>query len=87
MGTGKTVAKAIEHLLESGIAEDMIILLNLFCSVQGISFILDTYPKINVVTCCIDKEVSDKGLCLPGIGQFTERYFGVTNVEGKLRAS
>lgn len=67
MSTGNTVSKAVNVLKEHGVKEDCIILSNLFCTPQAIQTILDSYPRMKVLT-------SEVHPVAPN--HFGQKYFG-----------
>ncbi|KAG5872236.1 hypothetical protein JTB14_002996 [Gonioctena quinquepunctata] len=67
MSTGNTVSKAVNVLKEHRVKEECIILSNLFCTPQAVQTVLDTYPKMNILT-------SEVHPVAPN--HFGQKYFG-----------
>jgi len=54
MSTGNTVVKAVSVLKQHGVAEDSIVLSNLFCTPQAAQTVTEAFPQIKIVTSEID---------------------------------
>ncbi|KXS17370.1 PRTase-like protein [Gonapodya prolifera JEL478] len=76
LATGGSAHKAIEVLIERGVPEDHIVFVNLVACPEGIKYLLDGYPKLRIVTACVDTCLNEKKYILPGLGDFGDRYFG-----------
>ncbi len=76
LATGGSAVTAIELLLSLGVREDRIILVNLLTVREGIHAIMSRFPDVRIVTSSIERELSDRGYMIPGIGDFGDRYFG-----------
>merc|ERR1712150_30315 len=72
--TGNTINLTLKRLLESHKCQDtQIVILSLFCSLQGLRFLNDNFPKVKVVTAAVDKSNNQY---IPVCGQFGDRFFG-----------
>lgn len=84
LATGGSAIKAIEVLLQHGVAEDKIIFVNLLCvpgtspffapsssnlnvATEGLSNVLQKFPKIRIVTAEIDAKLDKDHFISPGI--------------------
>jgi len=67
MSTGNTVVKAINVLQEHGVKHNNIIILNLFCTPQGLRSVLKHYPQLKILT-------SEVNTIAPN--HFGQKYFG-----------
>jgi uracil phosphoribosyltransferase len=76
VATGGSALKAIEVILEHGVEEDHVIFLTIISTKDGLSRLLNKFPKIRIVTAEIDDGVNANHLILPGLGDFGSRYFG-----------
>ncbi|MEI6731742.1 MAG: uracil phosphoribosyltransferase [archaeon] len=76
LATGGSACKAVEVLKERGVREDKIIFINLIACPEGISKFTREFPKVKIVTGCIDKSLNSKAYIIPGLGDFGDRYFG-----------
>ena len=66
----------IQKLIDSGVKEERITFINLICVDRGIKKVMETYPKIRLLTACIDPVLNDASYICPGLGDFGDRYFG-----------
>lgn len=71
--TGGSAIKAIEVLLEHGVAQERIVFLNLVASPEGLKAMYDAYPQVKVVTAWIDDALNEKKYIVPGLGDFGDR--------------
>lgn len=67
MSTGRAVIESVKVLLNQGVKEENMILLNLFCSPKAAKLLNSTYPKVYVLTSDIHKVCPN---------HFVHRYFG-----------
>lgn len=67
MSTGNTVSQAVNVLKEHGVKEDCIILSNLFCTPLAVRTVLDSFPKMKILT-------SELHHVAPN--HFGQKYFG-----------
>ncbi|KAK3602594.1 hypothetical protein CHS0354_034318 [Potamilus streckersoni] len=76
VATGAAAMMAIRVLLDHDVPEENITLLSLLMADTGVHSVAYAFPKVNIVTTAVDKEVNEKFHILPGIGNFGDRYFG-----------
>jgi uracil phosphoribosyltransferase len=76
LATGGSAMKAIEVLLEHGVAEDHIVFLNIISCPEGLKAMATRFPKVIIVTAEVDKCLNERKFIIPGIGDFGDRYFG-----------
>jgi uracil phosphoribosyltransferase len=76
LATGRTASKAIEVILEHGVPEEHIIFLTIVSAKEGLQYILSKFPKIRIITVEIDPELNAQQFIMPGLGNFSSRYFG-----------
>ncbi|KAF4729763.1 hypothetical protein FOZ63_027532 [Perkinsus olseni] len=79
LATGGSCMMAIESLLDStdcDIKEEDIIFLNLISCPKGIENLTAAYPKVRIVSGCLDRCLNERSYILPGLGDFGDRYFG-----------
>ncbi|CAN0904064.1 Pentatricopeptide repeat-containing protein GUN1, chloroplastic [Linum grandiflorum] len=74
--TGNSAVKAMSVLLSKGVPESNIIFLNLIAAPQGIHVVCKKFPKLKVVTSEIDETLDEDLRVIPGMGEFSDRYFG-----------
>jgi uracil phosphoribosyltransferase len=76
LATGGSILKAIEVLLEQGVAESNIVLVNLLAAPEGIAAVRRRHPELPIVTSAIEQRLNENAYMIPGIGDFGDRYFG-----------
>jgi len=77
LATGNSAVRAIEVLLDRGVAEDRILFLTLVAAPPGIHAICRRFPRLKLVTSEIDEGVDEAlGQVTPGVGDFGSRYYG-----------
>ncbi|XP_045475761.1 uracil phosphoribosyltransferase homolog [Harmonia axyridis] len=67
MSTGNTVSQAVNVLKEHGVQEECIILSNLFCTPKAVDAVLQSYPKLKILTSEIHPVAPN---------HFGQKYFG-----------
>ncbi|RHN50491.1 putative transferase [Medicago truncatula] len=75
LATGNSATKAISLLLKKGVQESNIIFLNLIAAPQGINAICEKFPMLKLVTSEIDATLNENSRVIPGMGEFSDRYF------------
>ncbi|XP_059172268.1 uridine-cytidine kinase-like 1 isoform X2 [Physella acuta] len=76
VATGAAAMMAIRVLLDHDVPEEKIFLCSLLMAESGIHTVAYAFPKVNIVTTAVDKEMNEDFHILPGIGNFGDRYFG-----------
>ena len=76
IATGGSAIKAIEVLIERGVAEENIYFLNIISCPEGLTALTVKYPKIKIVTAEVDSHLNERSYIIPGVGDFGDRYFG-----------
>ena len=76
LATGGSAITAIKVLIDKGVSEEHIIFANLIAVPEGIQNLSLKFPKVQIVTTCIDEKLNDSKFIIPGIGDFGDRYFG-----------
>ncbi|TRM68749.1 uracil phosphoribosyltransferase-domain-containing protein [Schizophyllum amplum] len=75
LATGGSAMKAVEVLLEAGVAEERIIFINLISSPEGLTAFAERFPKLKVIAGWIDEGLNEKAYIVPGLGDFGERRY------------
>ncbi|EGC30484.1 uridine kinase [Dictyostelium purpureum] len=78
IATGASSEMAIRVLLDHGVPENKIIFVSVITSLKGILYLSYRFPEVNFVVSAIDKSLSEEGFILPGIGNYSDRYFGTS---------
>ena len=81
IATGGSVRVAIEELLKAGVKEENITFINLISYIGAIRPLLELYPKIKMITACIDPELTESKYIAPGLGDFGCRYLIKNNYQ------
>ncbi|OQS02792.1 uracil phosphoribosyltransferase [Thraustotheca clavata] len=79
LATGGSVMKAIQLLLDAGVAERDIIFANVLSCPQGLESVFQAYSQIRVVTTAIDPELNENKYIVPGLGDYGDRYYNTTD--------
>lgn len=74
LATGGTCISAIDRLKEYGVGK--ITMATLLASPEGLRAIREAHPDVRVVTLSVDRELSEKGYILPGLGDAGDRLYG-----------
>lgn len=74
LATGGTAISAIDRLKEYGVGK--ITMAALLVSPEGLSAMAQAHPDVQVVTLSLDRQLSDKGYILPGLGDAGDRLYG-----------
>lgn len=76
LGSGITAVHAIDALVSQGVNPEKIIFVSLIASPEGLLHMNTAYPQVTIVTGEVDEYVNEKGMIIPGVGNFGDRYFG-----------
>lgn len=76
LATGGSANTAIQVLLDKGVKEERILLINLLTVADGISAVCRRYPRVRIVTSSIEERLNEHAFMVPGIGDFGDRFFG-----------
>lgn len=74
LATGGSVAKAIEIVKNQGVKK-----VRFLCIVscpEGISFLQNAHPDVDIFTCVVDEKLNEIGYILPGLGDAGDRLYG-----------
>jgi len=74
LATGGSVSKAIEILKEHG-AKKIRFLCIVSCP-EGVEFVQNTHPDVDIFTCSLDEKLNENGYILPGLGDAGDRLYG-----------
>ncbi|WP_280694320.1 MULTISPECIES: uracil phosphoribosyltransferase [unclassified Kitasatospora] len=79
LATGGSALAAIDVLLEAGVPEEKIIMINFLSSPEGLRRVLVERPGVQLVTSAIEDRLNEHAFMIPGIGDFGDRFFGTTD--------
>ncbi len=74
LATGGSAAFAIDLLKKSGTKNIKFVCL--LSAPEGIRYLKEKHPDIEVYTACIDEKLNDAGYIVPGLGDAGDRFFG-----------
>ena len=76
LATGGSAIMALDVLVNQyKVNEDRIVFANMICAPEGLASVAKAYPKVKIVTACIDKGLNDDKYIVPGLGDYGDRYF------------
>jgi len=76
IATGSSIALAINHLKQYGVAEKKISVISVMSARPGLDSLCSQFPDITIATCQIDEKLNEKGFIVPGLGDAGNRYNG-----------
>jgi len=80
LGSGDTVQRCLEVLtVHRNVDESKVIVCTLVAAPAGIVKVCSRYPKCKLITTEIDQSLGADNGVRPGIGDFSDRYFGTTS--------
>ncbi|MEU7567016.1 uracil phosphoribosyltransferase [Streptomyces fradiae] len=79
LATAGSALAAIDVLLDAGVAEDRVIMINFLSSPEGLRRVADARPRVKIVTSAIEDRLNEHAFMVPGIGDFGDRFFGTTD--------
>ena len=75
LATGGSAVAAMDLLTELGAKH--VRMINLVAAPEGIRRVHARYPKLPIFTAAVDRALNKKGFILPGLGDASDRLFGV----------
>jgi len=76
LATGNSAVHAVEVLERHGVEQKNICFVALLAAPEGIERLHGACPHVKIYTCAVDRQLSDKGYILPGLGDAGDRLFG-----------
>lgn len=74
LATGGSAADAITLIKKKGARN--IKLMVLIAAPEGIKYVMDAHPDVDIYTASIDEKLNEKGYIVPGLGDAGDRIFG-----------
>lgn len=74
LATGGSSAAAINYLKTRGAKS--ISFASLVASPEGVRYLFEKHPDVDIYTAAFDRELNEKGYILPGLGDAGDRMFG-----------
>lgn len=75
LATGNSLLEAIKLYVDKKIPQENIKVLSIIAAPIGLENIHKKYPDIEIITSAVDKELSNKGYIIPGMGDAGDRIF------------
>ncbi|KAI8470578.1 MAG: uracil phosphoribosyltransferase-domain-containing protein [Monoraphidium minutum] len=75
LGTGHTASRAVQVLLDKGVAQDHILFLCVIAAPEALHKVCTAFPQIKVITSEIDHALDAEWRVVPGVGEWGNRYF------------
>ncbi|RVX66951.1 hypothetical protein B0A52_09075 [Exophiala mesophila] len=75
LATGGSICKAVELVLERGVPESNIVIVNVMSSRFALSVVGDRFPQLKIVTAAIDETLNSQKFIEPGLGDFGDRFY------------
>ncbi|MFF8974897.1 uracil phosphoribosyltransferase [Streptomyces sp. NPDC014995] len=79
LATAGSALAAVDALLDSGVRENHIIMINFLSSPEGLRRVAQERPHVKIVTSAIEDRLNEHAFMIPGIGDFGDRFFGTTD--------
>lgn len=78
LATGATAISAIDRLKEFGVGQ--VTVACILTTPEGLKNMAEAHPDVPIVTLSVDRQLSDKGYILPGLGDAGDRLYGTDHV-------
>ena len=75
LATGNSAADAIKNFKSKGILEENIVFMSLISSPVGVDKVSKMFPKVQIVTACLDRGLNSNGYIVPGLGDAGDRIY------------
>ncbi|MET7379249.1 uracil phosphoribosyltransferase [Streptomyces sp. NPDC005526] len=79
LATAGSALAAVDVLIEAGVREDHIVMVNFLSSPEGLRRAAVERPRMKIVTSAIEDRLNEHAFMIPGIGDFGDRFFGTTD--------
>nr|CAB3267486.1 uridine-cytidine kinase-like 1 [Phallusia mammillata] len=76
VATGAAAMMAIRVLLDHDVKEENILLVSLLMAETGVHSVAYAFPRVQIITTAVDKQLDSNYHIIPGLGNFGDRYFG-----------
>ncbi|HLU25007.1 MAG TPA: uracil phosphoribosyltransferase [Longimicrobiales bacterium] len=74
LATGGSIAAAATALKQRGAQRVRVV--SIVSAPEGVQHLLETHPDVQIFTAALDRQLSDHGYILPGLGDAGDRLFG-----------
>jgi len=76
LATGGSAKAAVERLRERGANPKNMHFVGVVAAPAGVARLAELIPRENILVAAVDKGLDERGMIVPGIGDFGDRYFG-----------
>lgn len=76
LATGGSAGAAVERLLLRGADPKKLYFVGVIAAPEGLARLCVRIPRENIVLAAVDEKLDPKGMIVPGLGDFGDRYFG-----------
>jgi uracil phosphoribosyltransferase len=74
LATGGSAAASVSHIKKLG--GKRISIVNLLAAPEGIEYVREAHPDVDIYTAAVDSHLNDHGYIVPGLGDAGDRLFG-----------
>ena len=75
LATGNSAVDAVNNFISKGVREENIIFVSLIASPEGVKNLTNNYPKVQIISACLDEKLNSKGYIMPGLGDAGDRIY------------
>ncbi|MEW2159900.1 uracil phosphoribosyltransferase [Streptomyces sp. NPDC007189] len=79
LATAGSALAAGDVLIEAGVLEEHIVMVNFLSSPEGLRRVALERPRMKIVTSAFEDRLNEHAFMIPGIGDFGDRFFGTTD--------
>lgn len=80
LATGGSALAAIDCLVQThGVKSEKILFANMISCPEGLNAIYNAYPKVKIVTACVDEGLNEDKYIVPGLGDYGDRFFNTVS--------
>lgn len=76
LATGGSAEAAVERLLLRGADLEKLYFVGIIAAPEGLAHLCMRVPRENIILAAVDEKLDPKGMIVPGLGDFGDRYFG-----------
>ncbi len=80
LATGGSAEAAVSRLLLRGAGSEKLYFAGIIAAPEGLSRLSVHIPRENIMLAAVDEKLDSKGMIVPGLGDFGDRYFGYGDV-------
>jgi uracil phosphoribosyltransferase len=81
IATGEALISLLTQLQHRGVSGQRVRIICALAAAPGLKEIAEQFPQLTIYSACIDAELNSDQLIVPGIGNVTERLYGISAVD------